>query len=256
MWERFPLQTYTNKGDDCQLIDRDYAYKQDGSVVVSPWKDVPSSHQTWCLHVWGSLFSHKIDDTDLVGIIPQKGVILAKYGRWIGKTRSRAVVYINNLYVSIAYRGQGIAEQLIESITYSATNSWGQNPFLFELENVPTSLILRNAEPLTKFSYVWIVFFKTGSSLWKPFPFEDYLSDKPGFISSYAGWKGYKYNDDIIIFDSLNDIVWYSSMLGLYTFDALPIDGAFCRIFSQFGNISVYAENMYFDSGCSHFVLA
>jgi hypothetical protein len=103
---------------------------------------------------------------------------------------------------------------------------------------------------------VWIPFsLKSSEKRWEPFDFTKHISDKKGFIGNYTEWKGYRYKEDILIFDSHNDIVWYSSILTMCTFDGFKADGAYCRIFSPFGNVTVFAENMYFKTDSTHYLL-
>ena len=124
--------------------------------------------------------------------------------------------------------------------------------FFFELQQVPKSLNALHPDIFARFSYVWIPFIKHSSN-WKEFDCTEYASNLKGFGWNYKGWKGFKYNEDIILFDSHNDIVWYTSFLKLIEFDGLDISGAYCRVFSPFGNTYIYAENIYFTSKNIHY---
>jgi len=258
MWETFPIQKGGVSGPDCQTIDRTFLYKKSEDVVVMPWKEVDEPTKKWCVSLWKEQFNGgKLGDDDLVGWIPSQGTIVAKYGKWIGKTRSRNVGYINYLYVTPLFRKGGVANRLIETILYHGCLRWGSSTgFLFEVQSVPRSLSLQNPDYMCRFSYVWVPFtLKSAEKKWKPADFRPYLSNEMGFIGNYTGWKGYKYEEDILVFDSHGDIVWYSNVLTLCTFDGFETSGAYCRIFSPLGNVTVFAENMYFTATFGHHVL-
>lgn len=260
MWKSFPIQTSSDRGDECATIQRGFKYTKYEDVEISEWKSVPANVKQWCLSLWKEHFGTQRDpnsDSDLVGWIPSKGVIVAKYGRWIGNTRSRNAVYVDHLYVSPLNRGERLAEHLIHSICYESCARWGDSlAFLFEVDSIPQSLTDRGAQPLCRYHYTWILFTSIEKPpKWKPCSL-DILKTKKGFHAGFGGWKAYTDGENYIVFDSSNDIVWYSSATVLHTFDGFTIVGAYCRIFSPLGSSAVFAENMYFDpSAMVHYVI-
>ena len=258
MWKTLPIQTATDRGgyEGTNMVEY-IEYKRDPEVVISTWKDTPTNIREWCQSIWKDVFSTKVDplnEADLVGWIPKKGTITAKFGNWIGETRSRKVVYINYLFVDPHFRGENLASKLILSICNEATLRYGNNiPFMFEVDIIPKSLTDRGAQPICRYHYTWIPFTLFGN--WKQTEID--ISKEKGFHGFYSGWRMFKNNKgDKIVFDSNDDIVWYSNILELPTFDGFLIAGAYCRIFSPFGTSAVFAENMYFNpSYMTHYVL-
>lgn len=260
MWNTFPIQTPSIRGggSEFSIINRSFKYKKFSEVQVKTWKEYSDDEKKWCISIWKKVFGYirdSINDEDCIGIIPEQGTILARNGIWIDNTVSTKIVYVNYLYVDEKYRNKGIAGKLIQSICAESSIRWGDPiSFFFELQQVPKSLSALNADIFSRFSYIWIPFLKNTSN-WKVFDYKEYVSNLKGFRWNYKGWKGFKYNEDIIIFDSHNDIVWYTSFLKLIEFDGLDISGAYCRVFSPFGNTYIYAENSYFIPKNIHYVL-
>jgi hypothetical protein len=250
MWEAFPIQTHTDRGEDCQTIIRGFVYTAYPEVTVSVWKDVPVSVKTWCFSIWNDTFGtvrYPLGDEDVLGWIPQKGTIIAKRGIWIGQSRSRPIVYVNCLHVADHVRGQRLAEKLIHSIGVYSTTHWNIPSFLFEVAKAPKSITDRGAEPIYQFSYMWITFTSISKPpKWKRVSPRKCLDLLKGFHGSYAGWRAYFNEGNYIVFDAHNDIVWYTSYALLHTFDGFPIGGAYCRVTTKFGTTRVYAQNMYF----------
>jgi len=246
MWKSFPIQTEaTTGGVECQLIDPSFTYTRFEEVQVSEWKDVDPGIQKWCMSIWTDNFGMvrcPLADTDLVGWIPRKGTIVGKRGYWVGQTRSRSAVYITNLYVDPLFRSEGLARKLIHSV--AATG--GNTAFLFEVDVIPKSLQERAAQPLCKFGYTWVPFTSISKPpRWKPI--EVRLGDKKGFHSACTGWQAFQDPaGNQAVFDANNDIVSYTSLLALHTFDGFPAGGAYCRMFTPMGTSAVFAQNMYF----------
>lgn len=250
MWRSLPIQTW-EQGDEGSMI-RPMKYPRHKDVHVSQWKDVPPTIREWCLTRWAETFGTvrtPLSDDDFLGWIPQKGAVAAKYGKWIGHSRSRKVLYINLLFVETSHRNEGNAPKLILSIAHECCNVWGDVPFLFEVDSIPRSLIERGAQSLCRYHYVWIPFVVHHPSKWTI----GSLPDTRGFRGSCAGWNVFVRNNHSIVFDSNDDIVWYSDLTSLLTFDRLP--GAYCRVFSPTGTSAVFAENMYFPSSAAHYLL-
>uniref|UniRef100_A0A6C0I7G8 N-acetyltransferase domain-containing protein n=1 Tax=viral metagenome TaxID=1070528 RepID=A0A6C0I7G8_9ZZZZ len=262
MWKTFPIQTTQTTNPECQSIDSAFTYKKWDEVTTCFWKDTPIKIKQWCLSLWRFHFKimrDGMDDGDLIGYIPGQGTIIAKHGKWIGSVRSRTVGYINYLFVDASKRGGGLAQKLIETILNRARQEWiNITAFLFEVRQTPPSLAQKTSHYMCRFSYVWIPFFADSDiPEWKPFlEFKEYLQSKKGFVGSYTDWRAYRKDENIIVFDSHDDIVWYSSFISLPSFDGFQTDGAYCRVFSPFGNVTVYAENIYFTpSSTTHYLL-
>ena len=251
MWKSLPIQTVTDRGDDGARILSVNPLTRDPSVEIAPWKDVPAEVKQWCLSIWSDAFGTvrtPLGDDDLLGWIPRKGTIVAKYGTWVGETRSRPVGYVSCLYVDDLYRKEGLARLLIQSIANEGCRLWGASmAFLFEVDRIPASLEERGAMPVCRYTYTWIPFASIQRPpKWTSTTFEILDSVKGFHFPHYTGWKAFAYNGEVIVLDSSNDIVWTSNWLVLSTFDGLPLPGAYCRVFTPFGTSAVYAENMYF----------
>lgn len=251
MWNSLPIQTKSDKGGlEFTRIEPSIQYERFSNVEVTSWKDAPSDIQTWCRNVWRDQFKTQRDpvcDEDLVGWIPSKGMITAKFGKWLGETRSRPSVYVNYLYVDPQYRSQGLAKHLILSVSHEANKKVGSSSvFLFETDVIPKSLTSRGAQPLCRYHYIWIPF--VSSSYWKQDTDFSSVEKEKGFHGTREGFKLYRKSNstDKIMFDCNDDIVWYTNFWSLFTFDGFDSKGAFCRVFSPFGTSAVYAENMYF----------
>jgi hypothetical protein len=250
MWASFPIQT-SSGGVECSMIDKGFQYTRYPEVTVSQWKDV--SNKQYFLDLWKEIFGMRrcpLTQDDMVGYIPQKGTIVAKYGYWVGHDKSRQAVYINCLFVEKGHRKEGIATKLIQSITFESCKRWGSIPFFFEVEEIPLSLIKRNAEPVCRYSYVWIPFIG-GDIQWKTTSL-DILKNMKGF-HSFEGWQAYTDGTDYIVFDSNDDIVWYSSVWCLPFFNGFLTMGAHCRVVG-WGGSAVFAENMYFTPKHHHYL--
>lgn len=250
MWKSFPIQTVRDTGDDGARIVSHNPLVHDPSVTLSLWKDAPPEIRQWCLSIWSDTFGTvrtPLAGDDLIGWIPGKGTVLAKVGRWIGKTRSRSVGYVSYLYVDEQHRKEGVAKALIHSIAAEGCKRWGESSaFLFEVDTIPQSLQQRSAIPVCRYSYTWVPFMEAiRPPKWELTTFDSLASVKGFHSCHYTGWKAFKYGKDVVIMDSSNDIVWYSSWVALSTFDGLPLKGAYCRVFTPFGSSAVYAQNMY-----------
>jgi GNAT superfamily N-acetyltransferase len=264
MWNSLPIQTKTDKGGlEFTRIEPSIQYERFDDVEVTSWKDAPQNIKTWCRNVWRDQFKTErdpISDNDLVGWIPLKGMITAKFGTWIGETRSRPSVYVNYLFVDPVYRSQGLAKHLILSVSHEANKKAGDSSvFLFETDVIPKSLTKRGAQALCTYHYIWIPFISDcRGRYWQPDTDFSVLEKVKGFHGSKDGFRLYRKinSTDKILFDCNGDIVWYTNFLNLFTFDGFDSKGAFCRVFSPFGSSAVYAENMYFNpTYMSHYLL-
>jgi GNAT superfamily N-acetyltransferase len=268
MWNSLPIQTKKDKGIEFTRIEPTFQYERFSDVEVTTWNDAPSDIKTWCRNVWRDQFKTErdpISENDLVGWIPSKGIITAKFGKWVGEIRSRPAVYVNYLYVDPKYRSQGLAKHLILSVSHEANNKAGTSSvFLFETDVIPKSLTSRGAQALCRYHYVWLPFLFDAppsdcrSRYWTADTDLSILHQEKGFHGTVEGFKLFRKinSTDKVLFDCNNDIVWYTSFLSLFTFDGFDSKGAFCRVFSPFGNSAVYAENMYFSpTYTSHYLL-
>lgn len=260
MWKSLPIQTSKLKGKDYTSIDKNIVYDRFPDVNVQTWKDVSNDVRQWCQTIWRDEFGTSrspLNDADLVGWIPSKGTIVAHYGQWIGDTHSRNIVYINFLYVAPTCRGEGIAKRLILSVSHESQKIWGNSiPFFFEVDRIPQSLIEIDAQPICRYRYLWIPFYQTETKKWKQINLSCIRFLK-GFHGGNAGFKLYQNTfGDKILFDCNDDIVWYTYIFSLTSFDGFPSDGAYCRIFCPTGESAVFAENMYFTpSYGTHYLL-
>ena len=260
MWKSLPIQTKNMRGDDYAPIDRTIVYERFPDVIVKQWKDVTPNIRQWCQSIWKEAFGTSrspLNDADLVGWIPTKGTIVARYGHWIGESRSRNIVYVNCLYVSTVSRGEGLAKHLILSVSHEAQKIWGNSiPFFFEVDKIPDSLLDIDAQPICRYRYSWIPFYPADHRKWKQIKLTSTRFLK-GFHGKSSGFRLYQNTfGDKILFDCNDDIVWYTYALSLASFDGFPAKGAYCRIFCSTGESAVFAENMYFTpSYGTHYLL-
>lgn len=248
MWETLPIQR-TSHSSSGTLIDRDFQYPVSPSIRVSPWKDVPSETKSWAFSVWAETFGtqrHCMGNDDLLMWMPGISTLTAKHGRWIGDTRSFHAIYVSGNYVDPEHRGKGISGRMILTMAARATEIWGPIPFLFELQSVPPGL--REVQPILRFSYIWIPFLDVADPpRWQEVCI-DISARYPGFhVDSKEGYRCFSRDGQIILLDSLNDIIYYTDTLSLHTFDGMPLSGAWCRVFHPWGSVQVFLHNMYHD---------
>jgi hypothetical protein len=247
MWETLPIQR--SAGSPHNLIDRDFEYPKSSSVNVSRWKDAPATTKEWATSIWYDEFKVRrnfMSDDDLFIWIPHIATLIAKHGKWIGDSKSFYAVYVSCNFVVPSERGKGLSGQMILTMANEATKIWGPIPFMFELHNVPRGLA--NVEPFLRFTYLWIPFVDVRvPPRWTPTTLES-IKDYPGFhVDSMKGYRAFSYDGQMILFDPLNDIVYYTDALVLHTFDGFPASGAWCRFFCTWGSTRIYLHNMYFD---------
>ena len=260
MWESLPIQRKVAAPDTrYSMINRDHSYRLQPDVSVAEWKDVPEQLRAWCMSIWEDEFKLRrcpASPGDILAWIPRKGMILAKYGRWIGPSQSVRCIYVCYNVVMRDYRGEGISGKLILTMCHACTEKWGPIPFMFELEHVPASL--SRVPPFLSFSYVWVPFLNIQiPPKWKPSS-HDSLATYQGFhTADWTGYQCFEYSGMKIVLDPHNDIIYYDDYASLLTFDALPIPGAYCRVFSPFGTISVLVENLHFapNPAFKHFLI-
>lgn len=250
MWESLPIQRDYNKGNNFSFIFRDKKYTAYDDVEFSRWKKVPSHIQSWSLSIWEDHYETRRNpagENDMLFWVPQKGMLLAKYGHFVGNSKSRRMIYVCYNYVCKPYRGEGVSERLILTMANKCRETYGPITFMFELQSVPRSL--STAVPFMKFSYIWIPFFTLEiPPKWKETRDLSFLKRHPGFHSiHYKGYKAFEYNGEHILFDPINDIVYYDNYMSLFSFDGMKLPGAYCRVFNPFGNYHVFVQNMYFD---------
>jgi hypothetical protein len=110
---------------------------------------------------------------------------------------------------------------------------------MFELQTVPKSL--DDAVPFLRFSYVWIpMLFRGGYVVSDTIDVRGIPGFHPDSWDGYCMFKNTK--GERVLVDPHDDIVWSDgSVLG---FDGPS--SRYVRWFSPYGNIRVYAQNMYF----------
>lgn len=249
------------RGEEFQPIQKNVSYQRFENVNITKWGETSSDTKQWCESIWKEAFGTTrtpLNNEDLVGWIPHKGTIVSRYGYWIGESKSRNVIYVNFLYVSPECRGDGVARQLILSMCNESTKLWGAStPFMFEVDEIPKSLVDIDAQPMCRYSYVWVPFNKLHKSRQWRKRSTKHISLLKGFHGKHTGFRLYQNAiGDKILFDCNDDIVWFTNMFSLTTFDRHTKDGAYCRIFTPFGKSAVFAENMYFTpSYTSHYIL-
>jgi GNAT superfamily N-acetyltransferase len=231
------------------MINRDFQYTVSPEIRVSPWKDVPQKIKDWAISIWEDIFKSQrnfMGDDDLFIWIPRVATLFAKHGRWIGESKSFYAVYVTCNYVDADYRGQGISGNMILTMANKATEIWGPTPFLFEVQDIPRGLV--GVEPLLRFSYVWIPFVDICvPPRWKRVDISIVKGYHGFHVDSTEGYQCFSHNGQIILLDSLNDIIYYTDALVLHTFDGIQLGGAWCRFFSPWGSTRVFLHNMYFD---------
>lgn len=258
MWELLPIQR--TPGRPGTMLNRDFLYPAFPDVNVERWKDVPANVRAWCISIWKDEFELRrpsMGDNDLLAWVPRIGLLAGKRGGWVGTQKSFTAVAVCFNYVSRAYRRQGWSGKMIMSLCRRATDMWGSTPFLFEIQwTVPRGL--KTIVPFLSFTYTWIPFLTIQvPPKWISIPI-DTFNFLPGFHpNETTGYKAFQYNDNRILLDPHNDIVFYDDLLALSTFDGLSIPGAYCRTFHPLGNCHIYLANLYFDTPpqFDHFML-
>lgn len=264
MWELLPIQRTTTPGRPGTMIDRSFSYPEYPNVKTDFWNNVPKSVQAWCMSVWTREFSLRrlpMGPTDILAWVPDIGILAAKRGCWIGTTRSFRSVYMCFNYVDDGHRGLGISGMMITTLSNRCTQEWGSIPFMFEIHStVPRGL--KDITPFLRFTYVWIPFLAAASIApqWISIPTTEFV-DLPGFHpNEMEGYLAFRCSSSgtKILLDPHNDIVHYDDISTALMFDALPIKGAYCRVFSPIGTTSVFLENMYYEphTGFKEFLLA
>ena len=249
MWDSLPIQrqrTTTKRGPDFSLIDPSATYTYDPEVCSARWRDVDPRVQQWALNLWILHFGIRrcpLGPDDIFVWIPYISTLAAKLGRWSGTPS--AVVMCN--FVDPAHRKRGVAGKMILAIAKLLSSApIGIPTPLFELQNVPPSM--SDATPFLRFSYLWIPssILQSTSQQWHETPIHC-TYDIPGFHPTT--WDGYRMfqNSNLgrILVDPHDDIVWYDSFSDVLTAD-IPVNCKYVRWFSPFGNICVYALNMWF----------
>lgn len=255
MWAELPIQRYGDPpGIELECIRPGHVYPRFEDVKISKWKDVAPDVQTWALNIWSHAFSvvrTPVASEDLFIWIPDCSTLVAKRGVWANNEKSTRIHYVTLNYVVPAKRGQSLAKRMILSMCHELSKLDNCVKFMFELHDVPRSM--NNVVPFLRFSYVWIPFFATET--WEKIDVAGFR--RQGFTAdAWSGFELYKCNDNHILFDPHDSVVWYDSFDSLLTFDKRA--GASVRLFWPLGNVRTYAENMHFStgSGTEHVLLA
>jgi len=253
MWDALPIQrrprtTTTSATSEFSRIDPDAKYAKtpkDADVCCSRWRDVDPGVQRWALNLWILHFGIKrcpLGPDDIFVWIPFVSTLAAKLGRWSEGSPAAAVIMCN--FVDPSYRQRGAVKRMILTIARALYDCAGNPVPFFELQNVPTSM--SDATPFMRFSYVWIPNVSS-SSEWVETADID-CDGIPGFHPST--WDGYRMfrhsrNRRRILVDPHDDIVWNDSIADVLSAN-IPVSSKYVRWFSQYGNIRVYALNVYF----------
>jgi len=239
MWDALPIQRGTARGVNYSTIYPDFPYPKYSDVNVSKWRDVDISTKRWAMSLWCVHFGIRrcpAGPDDIFLWVPYVATLLAKCGTLDG-TVPMASVHCN--YVDPSRRGEGLSQKMILTMAHELS----PRKFIFELQNVPKSLA--DATPFIRFSYVWVPQF--GNTLGVEITLD--MDGITGFHpDAYAGYKMFRAGRMRIVVDPHHDIVWYD---GGTIWDLMFIDipcSRYVRWFSPYGNIRVYAQNMYFST--------
>lgn len=254
MWDVFPIQCEGDTGTPLHTISPKYPYTRHPEVQVAEWKDVPEDVRTWAQMIWKDEFDCQrapIASTDLLAWIPGKATLTARQGYWMDTYQSKPMVLMNSNYVHSMLRGHRLAEKMITSLAHEVGRRWNIDVFLFEIREVPMSLQRRKAVPIASFQYVWIPSLEEDPQwvVMKPRALRSVVQSIRGFHSkTYPGIIGYRHavHGRVVVLDSHDDAIYFDSVSDLAT---LPGAGRYCRVFSPFGPVKLYAENVYFESG-------
>jgi len=241
MWEALPIQRAGVKGGDPLTdIHPNFPYPKYPDVCCRKWRDVDAHTQKWAMSIWCVHFGIRrcpLGPDDLFLWIPYVSTLTAKLGVWRsgnGKDIKMASVGCN--YVDPARRGKGLAQHMILTMAHALSP---RHKFMFELQSVPKSL--DDAVPFLRFSYVWIPQLFGGGYVSAP------KIDARGIVGFHPdSWDGYcmyiNPRGQRAIVDPHDDIVWCDG--SVFGFDGPS--SRYVRWFSPYGNIRVYAQNMYF----------
>jgi hypothetical protein len=239
MWEALPIQhTGMKGGEPMSTIHANFPYPAYPDVCCKKWRDVDVLTQKWAMSLWCVHFGIRrcpLGPDDLFLWIPYVATLTAKLGAWRdGKEIKMAFVGCN--YVDPAHRGKGLAQHMILTMAHALSP---RHKFMFELQTVPPSL--DDATPFLRFFYVWIpMLFKGG------YVETAHIDARgiPGFHPD--SWEGYRMfrnaEGQRVLVDPHDDIVWSDG----YAFGFDGPSSRYVRWFSPYGNIRVYAQNVYF----------
>jgi len=244
MWDALPIQRAGMKGGGEHLtaIHPDFMYPAYPDVYCKKWRDVDVHTQKWAMAIWCVHFGIRrcpLGPHDLFLWIPYVATLTAKLGAWRQDGIEIEMASVGCNYVDPSHRGKGLAQHMILTMAHALS---AKRKFMFELQNVPSSL--DDAMPFLRFSYVWIPALFDGGYVETP---RIDARGIPGFHPD--SWDGYRMFVDPrgqrVITDPHDDIVWSDSS------SVLDFDGPssrYVRWFSPYGNIRVYAQNLYFST--------
>jgi len=253
MWDALPIQQSTaHSFRNFSRIDplAKYAHApKDTGVYCSRWRNVDPNVQRWALNLWILNFGIQrcpLGPDDFFVWIPFVSTLAAKLGRWntlpAGVPAGVAAATIVCNFVDPTYRGRGAVRRMILTIARALYGAGNPIPF-FELQNVPQSM--SKATTFRRFSYVWIP--DLPHTEWVETPIDcSSVADIPGFHpTTWAGFRMFRRESRRILVDPHDDIVWYDSIVDVLT-ARIPVSSKYVRWFSPYGNIRVYALNVYF----------
>jgi len=242
MWDALPIQRVGMKGGrHLTTIDPDFPYPAYPDVLCKEWRNVDVHTQKWAMAIWCVHFGIRrcpLGPDDLFLWIPYVATLTAKLGVWRqGKEIKMASVGCN--YVDPAHRGRGLAQHMILTMAHALSP---RHTFMFELQTVPPSL--DDAVPFLRFFYLWVpMLFRGGYA-------EAETIDARGIPGFHPDtWDGYRMfinsNGQRVLTDPHDDIVW-SDGDSVWSFDGPS--SRYVRWVSPYGNIRVYAQNIYFSN--------
>ena len=240
MWDALPIQRAGQSGPHLTTIHPDFPYLRYPDVYCKQWREVDVRTQKWAMSIWCVHFGIRrcpLGPNDLFLWIPYSATLIAKLGVWRHPDGNNIkMVSVGCNYVDPAHRGKGLAQHMILTMANALSSPY---KFMFELQNTPKSL--NDAVPFLRFSYIWIpMLFGRG---YVEAPDID-ARGIPGFHPD--SWDGYRIFKDPrgqrVIVDPHDDIVWSDG--SVFGFDGPS--SRYVRWFSPYGNIRVYAQNLYF----------
>jgi len=241
MWDALPIQRAgLQSGPPLTTIRTDFPYPAYPDVCCKKWRDVDVLTQKWAMSLWCVHFGIRrcpLGPDDLFLWIPYVATLTAKLGVWREQQQEVEMASVGCNYVDPSHRGKGLAQHMILTMAHALSP---RHKFMFELQGVPSSL--NDATPFLRFSYVWIPTIFRGGYVETT---EIDARGIPGFHPDT--WDGYRMFKNAggqrVIVDPHDDIAWSD---GGHVLDFDGPSSRYVRWFSPYGNIRVYAQNMYF----------
>ena len=240
MWDALPIQR-AGMGPHLTTIHPNFPYPKYPDVCHKQWRHVDVQTQKWAMAIWCVHFGIRrcpLGPDDLFLWIPYVATLTAKLGVWRQDGEEIQMASVGCNYVDPARRGKGLAQHMILTMAHVLSPTF---KFTFELQSVPKSL--GDAVPFLRFSYVWVPALFNGGYV------EAQHVDARGIPGFHPdSWDGYRMFVDPrgqrVLVDPHDDIVWSDG--SVVAFDGPS--SRYIRWFSPYGNIRVYAQNVYFSA--------